>query len=235
MDWYKRYPARWTSKCRGLDPYQEGCYLRLCDEYIATGKPLPDDDAELADICRIPLKDWLEKAAPALRRTKFFRMENGKLIQNTCEEIVEERRAISQAKSKAASVKWKKPENPEKSKDDDAHAMHVQCREKEREIDRKDTESRIQNPKSPPTPPCKIQPKDSGFENSGFGDSGFRPGEKLSSAAIATGKKFAPRWDIQQVIGMWESFVSKQNSPPNNNDASFIAWVKRNIKGMPPP
>lgn len=110
MDWYPRYPALWRSKTRSLDPYQDGCYLRLVDEYMETRQPLPDDDRALARIIGISFEDWMKLAAEVVR--KFFVAQNGVLYHDRCDKILDEQDLIAKQKSekgkKGAEVRWRK-------------------------------------------------------------------------------------------------------------------------------
>ena len=44
-----------------LNPFQDGCYLRLVDHYMETRQPLADNDAALARIIGISVEEWGER------------------------------------------------------------------------------------------------------------------------------------------------------------------------------
>ena len=110
MDWYPRYSSLWRSKTRHLDPYQEGCYLRLVDEYMEMRQPLPDDDRALARIIGISLEEWQTNACGIVRA--FFVAQNGVLFHDRCDKILAEQDARSKTQSekskKGAEARWKK-------------------------------------------------------------------------------------------------------------------------------
>lgn len=119
--WYPRYPSRWKRKTMHLCPYQDGLYGRLCDYYMETKEPLPDDDAALARICGISPQDFAPHA-DTIRA--FFKLKNGRLHNKTCDEVLafqmgSHSRRIENA-SKAAKKRWEK----EKEKQEDTCATH---------------------------------------------------------------------------------------------------------------
>ena len=63
MDWYPHHINDHDAETIHLGPYEDGCLRRLHDWYIRNERPLPDDDAALASICRIGLDDWNRVAA----------------------------------------------------------------------------------------------------------------------------------------------------------------------------
>lgn len=113
MDWYPRYPALWRSKTRHLDPFQEGCYLRLVDEYMETRQPLPDNDQALARIIGISVEAWLRDASGIVRA--FFNPQKGLLFHDRCDKILSEQdqRSIKQSEKskKGAQARWNKTNN----------------------------------------------------------------------------------------------------------------------------
>ena len=110
MDWYPRYIALWRAKTWHLDPYQEGCYLRLVDQYMESRQPLPDNDAALARICGISLEQWLGNASGILRA--FFIPKNGLLYHDKCDKILAEQdmrfKKQSEKSRKGAEARWRK-------------------------------------------------------------------------------------------------------------------------------
>lgn len=63
MEWYPHHINDHDAETIHLGPYEDGCLRRLHDWYIRNERPLPDDDAALASICRIGLDDWNRVAA----------------------------------------------------------------------------------------------------------------------------------------------------------------------------
>jgi uncharacterized protein YdaU (DUF1376 family) len=110
MDWYPRYYSLWRSKTMHLDPYQDGCYLRLIDHYMDTRQPLPDNDAALARIIGISIEQWLGNASGIVRA--FFKVRKGLLFHDRCDAILAEQDARSKKQSekskKGAEARWRK-------------------------------------------------------------------------------------------------------------------------------
>lgn len=110
FDNYPWFYERYRIKTRHLDPYQDGCYRRLIDEYMSTRQPLPDNDAALARICGISFQDWELHACALLKQ--FFLHADGMLVHETCNEILNwqdnKTRFISQRAKKAADTRWRK-------------------------------------------------------------------------------------------------------------------------------
>jgi uncharacterized protein YdaU (DUF1376 family) len=110
MDWYPRYPSLWRAKTMHLTPFQEGCYLRLVDEYMETRQPLQDNDAALARIIGISVEEWLRDASGIVRA--FFIPRKGMLFQDRCDIILREQddrsRKQSEKSKKGAEARWHK-------------------------------------------------------------------------------------------------------------------------------
>jgi len=123
MDFYRWKFASYRDKTLHLDPYQDGCYRRLLDEYMATRQPLPDNDYALARICGISFDDWMLRAASIVRA--FFKQKNGKLYQQTCDEELD----FQDNRSHFRSEKAKKAANirHSKNKNLDATSMPDEC------------------------------------------------------------------------------------------------------------
>lgn len=125
MDWHKHDSARWRAKCRRLDPFVEGCFKRLVDDYMISRKRWPDDDAELAAICVIPVGEFLDKVKPVLfaptARGKPYNhfgiwKEGHFWLQTTCEENLAEQRELSEFGRKGVAARKAKDPNYGKAK-----------------------------------------------------------------------------------------------------------------------
>jgi uncharacterized protein YdaU (DUF1376 family) len=94
-----------------LDPFQDGCYLRLVDHYMETRQPLPDNDAALARIIGISHEQWLTHASGIVRA--FFKAgKGGVLTHKRCDLILKAQDDRTGKKSeigkKGAEARWKK-------------------------------------------------------------------------------------------------------------------------------
>jgi uncharacterized protein YdaU (DUF1376 family) len=110
MEWYPRYPSLWRAKTMHLNPFQEGCYLRLIDEYMETRQPLQDNDGALARIIGISVDEWLRDASGIVRA--FFTPRKGLLFQDRCDIVLREQdersRKQSEKSKKGAEARWHK-------------------------------------------------------------------------------------------------------------------------------
>jgi len=104
--WMPIYIGDWEGDTGHLDCEQDGAYGRLVRHYWRTG-PLPDDDATLSRIVRMPLNRW-KKVRVAL--SPFFRIEGGLWNHKRVDaELVKwadrKRKAVEKAKA-AAEKRW---------------------------------------------------------------------------------------------------------------------------------
>lgn len=114
MDWYPRYPAKFDHGTLGFSLAERGAYSCLLDLMYLTGEPLPDDDAQLAAMLRVSLKEW--RAVCGKVRGKF-RAEGGKLVHHVVSQQIAEQRARAD-KSRENGAKGGRPKK-RKSKDND--------------------------------------------------------------------------------------------------------------------
>lgn len=56
--WMPLYPRDYIADTQGLDAEQSGAYLHLLMHSWTVDRPLPDDDTELANISRVPVRRW---------------------------------------------------------------------------------------------------------------------------------------------------------------------------------
>lgn len=99
-----------------LSTAQHGAYLLLLMSYWREGQPLPDDDEELAIICRAPIKEWKRDLRPKIER--FFRIEDGKWHQKRADEELEKARTRLDAqrlRTQAATDARKKRNGPQEN------------------------------------------------------------------------------------------------------------------------
>lgn len=122
-DWFPFKIGRYDRDTLHLDPYQDGLYFRLLRWYYANREPLPDNDAALANICRIAPGMWAIHA-PVLRA--FFTSKAGKLHQKRAdtELAVQDGRGKGRVKQaqKAANARWNKNKGLDAASN--AQAMH---------------------------------------------------------------------------------------------------------------
>lgn len=149
MDYYRFFPAKFREKTLRLDPYQDGCYRRLIDEYMTTRKPLPSDEVALARICGISLQDWNLHACALL--LAYFEHCNGMLFQKNCDEELAFQDNATRFKTekgkKAATIRWNK------NKELHASALLGDARVESRESIKKESKK-----DSPPPPIGKEAP-----------------------------------------------------------------------------
>ena len=110
MQYYRFFPAKFKEKTLSLNPYQDGCYRRLIDEYMMNRLPFPNSEAALARLCGISLQEWNDNACGIL--LAYFEHRNGLLFNKTCDEELAYQDEISKFRSekskKAAKVRWNK-------------------------------------------------------------------------------------------------------------------------------
>jgi uncharacterized protein YdaU (DUF1376 family) len=97
------YPRDYKLDAGYLKAIEHGAYLLLIFHYWETGKPLPDDDDQLAHISRTTAEEW-QRIRP--RISKFFKIEDGEWRHKRIEEEKEKCRAISQKKRDGANKRW---------------------------------------------------------------------------------------------------------------------------------
>lgn len=131
MDWYPFNPTEFRRDTYHLSAAADGIYRRLIDEYMVTGKPLPDNDSALAGIGRVTAEEW------AVHRDvvrAFFRANNGKLQHKRCDNELHAQRMRAASRSKkakeAATVRWakekiKQRDGCEPHAEGNAHAMRL--------------------------------------------------------------------------------------------------------------
>jgi len=108
-DWYPFNPTEYRRDTYHLSAAADGIYRRLIDEYMVTGKPLPDSDAALAGIARVTEGEWLTHR-DVLRA--FFKAVNGRLAHKRCDKELNAQRMRAAERSKrakeAATLRWAK-------------------------------------------------------------------------------------------------------------------------------
>lgn len=104
--WMPLYPADYLADTQHLTTELHGAYFLLLLAYWTRQGPLRDSDAELAMICRMPMKRWLS-ARPTL--AAFFEIHDGVWVQGRCErEIAAAQRTKEAAKNGAALTNAKR-------------------------------------------------------------------------------------------------------------------------------
>lgn len=110
MKWFPWHPLEHRRDTYKLSLAEDGAYRRLIDEYMVNRESLPDDDAALARILGVGLKDWL---AVSINVRPFFKSQNGRLVHKRCdcELRLQDQRAerYSERGKKAAFAKYSRP------------------------------------------------------------------------------------------------------------------------------
>lgn len=101
FDWYPFNVNAYRTDTYHLSAAADGIYRRLIDEYMTTGKPLPDHDLALAGIARVTADEW---AAHREVLRAFFKAKDGKLYQKRCEQELHAQRMLAAERSKKARV-----------------------------------------------------------------------------------------------------------------------------------
>lgn len=114
-DWYPFNPVEWRRDTYHLNVAQRGIYRELIDEYMLTGKPLPDHDASLAGISRATAAEW-DAHKETIRA--FFKARDGKLVHSRCDRELHAQ-SMRAAKRKlqakeAATVRWGNPKQKQR-------------------------------------------------------------------------------------------------------------------------
>lgn len=107
--WYPKDVPAYRADTRHLSCLEHGAYGLLLDEYYLTRRPLPDNDRALANICLLPLADWLA-IAPTIRA--FFRLKGDALHQKKADKVLDAQdlraRNRSESAQKAAVIRHSK-------------------------------------------------------------------------------------------------------------------------------
>lgn len=86
MDWYPRKPQSYRNDTWGLTLAEHGAYSLLLDYYYSSESPLPADDRALSSIIGCGLDEWLAVKGAV---TRYFRVTNGRMIHDTCDEVMD--------------------------------------------------------------------------------------------------------------------------------------------------
>jgi uncharacterized protein YdaU (DUF1376 family) len=109
LDWFPWYATDFRRDTYHLSAGADGIYRRLIDEYMVSGKPLPDSDASLAAIARVSADEW--SANREVVRA-FFKPRDGRLVHKRCEQELHAQRMRAASRSRiakeAATVRWAK-------------------------------------------------------------------------------------------------------------------------------
>lgn len=125
MEWYPFFATDFRRDTYHLSAAADGIYRRLIDEYMVSGKPLPDNDLALAGIARVGADEWSEHREVV---KAFFRLRDGRLIHKRCEQELhaQRMRAASRSRSakEAATVRWAKEKKKQQS-ECESHAYRI--------------------------------------------------------------------------------------------------------------
>lgn len=98
--WMPLYVNDYLGATMRLTTEQHGAYLLLIMEGWKSGGPIPDDDAQLAAIAKMTLRDW-RKIAPVIRR--YFTSADGELHQGRLSREIEKAQRLSDARRESGS------------------------------------------------------------------------------------------------------------------------------------
>lgn len=239
MDWYPRYPVLWRTKTRHLDPFQEGCYLRLIDEYMETRQPLPDSDSALARIIGISIEQWLRDASGIIRH--FFTPKNGLLFHDRCDQILNEQDAREKKQTeksrKGAQARWNKNNNIDASGIHQAMPNHATGQDKTRHSDTKVSLSEPPTKEATDDKPKRSKPRTAypsdwqpnGSHRAKCSSAGYdiaRLAEQFKNYCLANGKVYAD-WDaaFHNWIGNASRFGDRAASQPAHGNRTQPAAV----------
>lgn len=239
--WYPRKPAKYRAKTRHLTERQDLYYQRLIDDYMETGKALPNDRITLASICRTTPEIWDENSEVLL---KFFTVEkDGLLHQETCDELLDEQNTLSnkrkRAASKAAKKRWSKdPEIKEKNAQRIPNAMRKHATGQDRTgHHRTGDDDSVQSPNSVQENKISSLPA----RDAGDGDLNFS-GKDLEIAKFDIEHQMTDDdWmearlhckgkDVHYLARLYnETINSGRKARPRFPSKAFIGWIKNYLK-----
>jgi uncharacterized protein YdaU (DUF1376 family) len=99
--WMPVYIGDYLADTMHLSTGEHGAYLLLIFSYWRIGKPLVDDDQELASICRMQAKDWKRIRE---RIGRFFQIGDGVWRHKRIEQELERCQEISAKRSGAGAI-----------------------------------------------------------------------------------------------------------------------------------
>jgi uncharacterized protein YdaU (DUF1376 family) len=118
--WMPVYPGDWLKQTMHLDALQFGALMLLAIAYWSRQGPLPDDNRQLATICRMDVATF-EQIKPTL--AAFFTNTNGRLRNNCWSDLIanaQEQKAKYSARGKhAANKRWHAGDDREREEDAD--------------------------------------------------------------------------------------------------------------------
>lgn len=110
--WMPLYIADYLADTAHLTTEQHGCYMLLLMASWKRAGRLPDDDAQLGAICRLPPRVW-KSHAPILR--SFFTVDGSDLVQGRVEREANKAREITE-KRRQAGLQGGRPPSQTESK-----------------------------------------------------------------------------------------------------------------------
>ena len=144
MEWYPHHIDDYDADTLQLTLAEDGAYCRLLRWYYKHERPLPDDDAALAVICRVSVDEW--KALATKIRPMFVQRSAKTLHQRRCDKVlVEQNRrrkdaAKRQEKLRKYNVIGRAPRNDDVTRQSRVTNASVTLPEERRGEERKETE-----------------------------------------------------------------------------------------------
>lgn len=125
MPWVRFFPSDWLAGTRGMSAAETGIYITLVATMYERGEPVPEDHSRLARLCGAPVSTFRKTLETLIEEGKILRVEAGLWNKRVGEESTI-RAEKSEAAANAATARWSKKGNKNKSSDN-ANAMRTQC------------------------------------------------------------------------------------------------------------
>lgn len=200
MEWYPHHIDDYDADTLQLTLAEDGAYCRLLRWYYKHERPLPDDDAALAVICRVSVDEW--KALAVKIRPLFVQRSAGTLHQRRCDKVlIEQNRrrkdaAKRQEKLRKYNVIGPAPRNAEVTRYSRVTNASVTLPEERRGEDRKETEF--------------VSSTESDFQERG--DLNIIPGQTIAPPAAPP--TAANGYDlVSEAVVDWNAFAAKHSLP----------------------
>jgi uncharacterized protein YdaU (DUF1376 family) len=114
--WMPLYIGDYLADTSHLTIEQSGAYLHLLMSHWRVGY-VPDDDAKMAAICRVPTRRWKAHFAPAIR--PFFQAEDGKLTHKRVLAELKKVAKVRQIRQANSRQRWSKSKDQESNDSND--------------------------------------------------------------------------------------------------------------------
>jgi uncharacterized protein YdaU (DUF1376 family) len=106
LAYYRWFPGDYIRDTRRLTMLQHGAYRMLLDEYMVSGKPLPNDLSSLYRVCLAFSGE--EQAAVRYVLEEFFRLDGPLWRHKRCDEELAHQEHRVEAAKKSINARWQK-------------------------------------------------------------------------------------------------------------------------------